>query len=202
MFGKLGIFAVPHCCDVPAVSGLSFLNTQSMNVILNIRGGISNHQDSTTSREGREELFEDIFESKSSSIDYSDNRAQVRVIKHHYMSKFGNHISLQEVMKDYSNDVVIHEVMDNVPKTYRGHDGVRQAFRDMYYKVPHDTSHFEFEFIAVDHDHAQVVWRAVIPGKDVVIQGMESFAFDEDNHITNQSIMAISTERRTDTENL
>ena len=99
-------------------------------------------------------------------------------------------------MKDYSPNAVIHEVIDNIPKTYHGRDGVRKAFKDLYRKIPHDTSHFEFEHIAIDHDHAQVVWKAAIPEKNVLIRGMDSFAFDDENRITNQSTMAISQQQQ------
>jgi hypothetical protein len=202
MFGDLSTFVLQHGL-VPATAGLPFVldsTTNSNNInnnnkahaarelILQLRGGAEQQQQHTPP------LFEDIFESHP-SIDYSDNNAQARVIKHHYMNEFGKHISMKAVMEDYSDSVVIHEVVDNVPKTYRGHEGVRRAFRDMYRKIPHDTSHFEFEHIAIDHDHAQVVWKATIPDRDVIIQGMDSFAFDKDNRIIKQSIMAISSER-------
>jgi hypothetical protein len=135
-------------------------------------------------------LFEDIFESHP-SVDYSDNPAQVRVIKHHYLNEFGKHLSLHEVLKDYSEDTVIHEVLDNVPRTYHGHEGVRQAFRDMFKKIPHDTSHFEFDHIAIDHNHAQVVWKAETPSRGVII-GTDSFAFGKDNRIIHQTIVAMT----------
>jgi hypothetical protein len=107
------------------------------------------------------------------------------------MNEFGHHISLHEVLKDYSDTSVIHEVIDNVPKTYKGRDGAKQAFRDMYRKIPHDTSQFEFEHVAIDHNHAQVVWKATL-GDNKIVRGIDSFAFDENNQITNQSIMAIT----------
>jgi hypothetical protein len=137
-------------------------------------------------------LFEDIFESHP-TIDYSDNPAQTQVIKHHYMSEFGKHISLAEVTKDYSEDVVVHEVVDNVPHTYHGKPGVRQSFRDMFYKIPHDTSHFELEHIAINHNHAQVIWKAETPTHGI-IRGTDSFAFDKDNRIESQTIVALSCE--------
>jgi hypothetical protein len=135
-------------------------------------------------------LFEDVFESHP-FIDFSDNPAQVRVIKHHYLNQFGKHLSLHEVLKDYSEDTVIHGVIDNVPRTYHGHDGVRQAFRDMFHKIPHDTSHFGFEHIAINHNHAQVVWKAETASRGAII-GTDSFAFDRDNRISHQATVAMT----------
>jgi hypothetical protein len=135
-------------------------------------------------------LFEDIFESHP-TVDYSDNAAQTQVIKHHYMSEFGKHISLAEVTKDFSEDAVVHEVVDNVPHTYHGKSGVRQSFRDMFSKIPHDTSHFDIEHIAINHNHAQVIWKAETPTHGV-IRGTDSFAFDKDNRIESQTIVALS----------
>ena len=72
-------------------------------------------------------------------------------------------------------------------------DGARHAFLQLFNVVPHDLSHqIEFEHIAIDHNHAQVVWKAHIPSQQKVIRGMDSFAFDEDNRIVHQSIMALS----------
>ena len=161
----------------------------NLNILMELRGGGEDND-----KQDPPQSFEDIFESHP-SIDYSDNREQVKVIKHHYMNEFGKHLSLNEVMKDYSPNTVIHEVIDNVPKSYHGREGVQKAFKDLYRKIPHDTSHMEFEHIAIDHDHAQVVWKAEIPDDDVVIRGMDSFAFDSENRITNQSTMAISSSR-------
>mmetsp|Transcript_119 Transcript_119/g.191 ORF Transcript_119/g.191 Transcript_119/m.191 type:complete len:200 (+) Transcript_119:85-684(+) len=148
-----------------------------------LRGGSQEHQAA---------LFEDVFESHP-SIDFSDNEAQARVIKHHYLNEFGKHLSLSEVLKDYSEDVVIHKVVDGTPATYKGRDGVRQVFRDMFHTIPHDTSHFKFDHMAINHNHAQIVWSADTPAQGV-IRGTDSFTFDVDNRIKHQTIVALTCE--------
>lgn len=126
-------------------------------------------------------------------LDCSDSPEQVRVLKHHYLNEFGQHISLAEVLKDYSEKCTIHQVVDNVPKTFHGKDGARQAFRNVFNLVPHDLTHsIEFEHIAIDHNHAQVVWKAEVPSRNQSIRGMDSFAFDKDDRIVHQSVMALS----------
>jgi len=127
--------------------------------------------------------------------------AQTQVIKHHYMSDFGKHISLAEITKDFSEDAVVHEVVDNVPHAYHGKSGVRQSFRDksgvrqsfrdMFSKIPHDRSKFEMEHIAINHNHAQVIWKGETPAHGI-IRGTDSFAFDKNNRIKSQAIVALS----------
>ncbi|KAG7370185.1 hypothetical protein IV203_027931 [Nitzschia inconspicua] len=126
-------------------------------------------------------------------LDCSDNPDQVRVLRHHYLNEFGHHISLSQVLKDYSETCTIHHVVDNQPQTFHGQDGARQAFLQVFNMVPHDLSHqIEFEHIAIDHNHAQVVWKAEIPSENKMIRGMDSFAFDKNNRIVHQSVMALS----------
>ena len=149
---------------------------------------------STTSPEGtarKGALFEDILDSHP-MVDYSDNEAQSQVLWHHYLNEFGSKISLNEFLKDYSTNTVIHEVVDSVPHTYHGRQGARQAFRDMFALLPHDITHFELEHVAVNHNHAQVVWKAETPHH--YIRGTDAFTFDEDNRIEAQSIVALSCE--------
>lgn len=149
-----------------------------------IRGGAVESQDDS---------FNNDILGWRQQLDYSDNPDQVRVLKHHYLNEFGHHISLSEVLKDYSENCTIHLVVDNQPQTFHGRDGARQAFLQLFNLVPHDLSHhIEFEHIAIDHNHAQVVWKAEIPSQDKIIRGMDSFAFDQDNRIVHQSIMALS----------
>ena len=168
-----------------------------------VRGGGQKQQGGFTAtlqewKDDETTLFDQVFSShhhrnhndQESAVDFSDSQEQVRVLKHHYMNEFGHHISVNEVIKDYSSDCMIHLVIDNTPHTYKGHDGIIQTFKDLYEKIPHDTSHFVFEHVSINNNHAQVVWKAIIPDRQVIIRGMDSFAFDNQNKITNQSIMA------------
>ena len=82
-----------------------------------------------------------------------------------------------------------------MPRTFSGRDGARRAFVELFGLVPHDMSHcLEFEHIAIDHNHAQVVWKANV-SFNKTIRGIDSFAFDETNHIVHQSVMAVSIPR-------
>jgi hypothetical protein len=149
-----------------------------------IRGGAMEDEDSTTLA---------LLANLENNLDYSDNRDQVRVLKHHYLNEFGHHISVAEVLKDYSENCIIHQVMDNVPRTFQGRDGARQAFVQLFNLIPHDMSHsLEFEHVAIDHNHAQVVWKAEVPSQNKIIRGIDSFAFDHENRIVHQTIMAAS----------
>ena len=153
---------------------------------------------------------DDIFKSHSKSLEVSDNPVQTGVIRHHYWNEFGKHISMTEVLKDYTDDCLVHVVIDGQPNSYKGHDGIKQVFKDLYRLIPHDASHFELEHIAINHDHAQVVWKARLgqdgdasnttddddddAGTKRYIRGTDSFAFDtQDNHrIKHQTTVALT----------
>jgi hypothetical protein len=147
-----------------------------------IRGGAVEEGDSAV-----------LLQNLDENLDYSDNPDQVRVLKHHYLNEFGHHLSVAEVLKDYSDKCIIHLVVDNVPRTFQGRDGARRAFLELFGLLPHDMSHsLEFEHIAIDHNHAQVVWKAEVTSQKKTVRGIDSFAFDENNHIVHQSVMAVS----------
>jgi hypothetical protein len=73
-------------------------------------------------------------------VDYSDNESQVKILKHHYLTEFSmehdksrsqngrnrDWKQQEEMLKDYTDDTVIYEVVDGVPATYRGKRGIRQ----------------------------------------------------------------------------
>lgn len=126
--------------------------------------------------------FEDIFHPE---IDQCDNKEQEQIIKDHYLNEFGRH-RVAKVLKDYSSDSVIHEVVDGVPHTYRGKTGAVQMCQDLF-----DLEHVELQHIAVNHGHAQVVWLAETPSHSKIV-GTDSLTFDKDNHIITQSIVALS----------
>jgi hypothetical protein len=134
-------------------------------------------------------------------IDYSDNDRQMEVIAHHYLNEF-NEGHIREVMEDYNQDSVIYEVLDEVPKTYYGKRGVRKMCKDVLGKV----KNIELEHVSVNRNHAQVVWRGETTTQDDgdggddlhhhhhhhTIVGTDSFTFDENNHITSQTIVALT----------
>ena len=66
-----------------------------------------------------------------------------------------------------------------------------QSFRDMFSEIPHDRSKFEMEHIAINHNHAQVIWKGETPAHGI-IRGTDSFAFDKNNRIKSQAIVALS----------
>jgi hypothetical protein len=193
-----------------------------------IRGGAVEETTTTANKDDDDDDYEDDSVVKSSisdsssrlgdltrQLDCSDNKEQVRILQHHYQNEFGRHISLSQVLKDYSETCTVHQVIDNQPHTFHGRDGARQAFLQLFNLVPHDflalqqqqqqqQNHYhyqghhsiEFEHVAINHNHAQVVWKADIPSQSKVIRGMDSFAFDDNNRIVHQSNMALSVPRR------
>jgi hypothetical protein len=123
-------------------------------------------------------------------IDYSDSDPQMQVLLHHYLNEFdGNKNHLEEVARDYDPDSVIYEVVDNSPKAYRGRQGVEQMCRDMLGKV----KNIELQHVAVNHNHAQVIWKGETLSHSTIL-GTDSFTFDDQNHITKQTIVALTEE--------
>mmetsp|Transcript_26235 Transcript_26235/g.38401 ORF Transcript_26235/g.38401 Transcript_26235/m.38401 type:complete len:110 (-) Transcript_26235:1103-1432(-) len=107
---------------------------------------------------------------------------------HHYVKEFDEH-RIREVMEDYSSDSVIYEVLDSVPKTYHGKKGVKKMCKDILGKL----QNIELEHIAVNHTHAQVIWRGETSSHATIV-GTDSFTFDEKNKITSQTIVALTQE--------
>lgn len=136
-------------------------------------------------------------------IDCSDNDVQMQVIQHHYLNEFdtddgddatsSNHGSpqdhIRQVVKDYAPNSVIHKVLDNVPTTYRGRRGVEEMCREIYGQL----QSIELEHVAVDHNHARVIWKGETKGPShTTIFGRDFFTFDEHNHIVSQTIVALT----------
>jgi hypothetical protein len=119
-------------------------------------------------------------------IDYSDNDPQIQVLRHHYLNEFDDH-HIREVLKDYSSDSVIYEVLDDVPTTYRRKKGVKKMCRDILGKV----KNIELQHIAVNRNHAQVIWKGETSSHTTIV-GTDSFTFDENNQITTQTIVALT----------
>lgn len=136
-------------------------------------------------------------------IDCSDNDVQLQLIQHHYLSEFdseksgdgvknspgsiGQHI--REVVKDYAPNSVIYKVMDEIPTMYRGRRGVEEMCREIYGQL----ENIELEHVAVDQNHAQVVWKGETKGPShTTIYGRDFFTFDDKNHIVSQTIVALS----------
>ena len=59
--------------------------------------------------------------------------------------------------------------------------------RDVLGKV----KNIELEHIAVNHNHAQVIWKGETASHAKIV-GTDSFTFDENNHITSQTIVALT----------
>ncbi len=140
-------------------------------------------------------------------IDCSDNDVQLQVIQHHYLKEFEtddedmkndpvdsqqNHI--REVIKDYAPNSVIHKVLDDVPTTYRGRRGVEEMCREIYGQL----KSIELEHVAVDHNHARVIWKGETKGPShTTIFGRDFFTFDNQNHIVSQTIVALTQQDQT-----
>jgi hypothetical protein len=125
------------------------------------------------------------------TVDYSDNDQQMELIKHHFRSEF-NEGRVCEVIKDYNQDAIIYEVIDEVPRTYHGKRGIQQMCRDVLGKV----QNIELQHVAINRNHAQVVWKGKTKSHATIV-GTDSFTFDHNNRIAAHSIVAL-TEKETE----
>jgi hypothetical protein len=128
-------------------------------------------------------LFEEM------QIDQCDNYEQMKVVQDHYVNEFGglSH-HLAKVLKDYESDSVIHEVIDGVPHTYTGKRGVVRMHQDM-----DDLENLNIQHVAVNHNHARTFWQARSSNTGIVM-GMDSFAFNDRNHITKHTSVVLSND--------
>jgi hypothetical protein len=129
------------------------------------------------------DLFNDTFHPL---IDQSDNEAQMKILKKHYLDEFSRR-SIDMVLKDYSDESVIYEVLDNIPTTYHGEQGARR----MLNRITGLAKDVDLHHISVNRNHAQVFWTANMDSRDV-IHGTDSFEFDKDNRIKAQTIVALT----------
>ena len=117
-----------------------------------------------------------LFDWHPENIDVSDNAEQVQVIKHHYTNELGRERSLDELLKDYREDSVIYEVIDDKPATYRGRDGVRKAVKDLFALL--HVGDNEDELPIVDLQHIKVKEKITLksfgkPGHQTIRQSLE-----------------------------
>jgi len=135
------------------------------------------------------------FDWQPGSIDRSDNQRQVEILKHHYTNELSQDVAIDELIKDYSEDAVIYEVINNIPATYRGADGLRKSVNDFVTMLHTEDgkSKVELQHIKINHNHAQVTWKAETPHHTHIF-GTDAFTFDANNRIKSQSIVAISEE--------
>jgi hypothetical protein len=94
-------------------------------------------------------LFDDMH------IDQCDNYEQMETIQDHYVNEFGGlPYRLVKVAKHYDSDSVIHvihEVIDGVPHTYKGKQGVAvQMHQDKG-----ELKNLNIQHVAVNHNHAR-----------------------------------------------
>ena len=136
-------------------------------------------------------------------LDFVDNPSQLNVIRHHYEKEFLDGDASEEVLQDYREDSVIYTVVDGQPVTYRGLAGARRANQEISSLLLHhqpregERLELDFEHVSVQGNHAQVVWKAETENHKTSIWGTDSFEFDEDNHIAQQTVVAL-TERSDD----
>jgi hypothetical protein len=143
-------------------------------------------------------------------VDYSDNESQVKILQHHYLTEFSsmdhnnqrNGQNQKELLKDYTDDTVLYQVVDGVPATYRGKRGIRQMLlqhEDCHMAAdPVVVDHVELQHIAVNHNHAQVIWKGQDSQSRTRIVGTDSFTFDHDNHIVKQTVVAMTEQCNND----
>jgi ketosteroid isomerase-like protein len=136
--------------------------------------------------------FDEMFHWNPKHVDRSDNKKQLEVIRHHYSTEFGSSGNVEELLKDYSEDTVIYEVIDDKPETFRGKERVKEALEGMIGMANEQgATKIDLEHVKINHNHAQVIWKAETADNKSII-GTDSFTFDKDNHIAMQSTVALS----------
>jgi ketosteroid isomerase-like protein len=136
--------------------------------------------------------FDEMFHWKPEHVDRSDNKKQLEVIHHHYSTEFGSAGNVDELLKDYSEDTVIYEVIDDKPETFRGKERVKEALEGMIgMATEQGATKIDLEHVKINHNHAQVIWKAETSEHKCIV-GTDSFTFDKDNHIAMQSTVALS----------
>jgi hypothetical protein len=120
----------------------------------------------------------------SASIDESDNDSQSQVVKHLYENL--------EDENEYTKDAVIHQVLNDVPTTYRGKNGIHRALLtgDTLLHSLKEAKSIHIDHFAVNHNHAQVTWSAETSHK--ILVGTDYITFDDTNHITCRTIVALT----------
>ena len=133
------------------------------------------------------------FEWETDAVDRSDNQQQVEVLRHHYSSELCRDSSFEEFKKDYCEDATIHEVIDDVPATYHGTDGLRCSMNEFAAMLHAQDGKptIDLQHIKIYRNHAQVTWKAETPHHTCIL-GTDAFTFDENNRIKSQSIVALS----------
>ena len=142
----------------------------------------------------KKDVLDEVFHF-APSLDYCDNEGQKEVLRHHYRSEFVHPVK-QEILKDYCEDSIIHKVVDEQPSTYRGKNAAINAWHDLnsYIRGP---CKFDLQHISVCRNHAQVNWKAeVTEPKHLTMYGTDSFTFDDTNHITMQTTVALSEKEK------
>ena len=164
--------------------------------IEDIRSNISDMFQLPPPDRNRKSVLDEIFEEfTSSAVDYCDNNAQFEVLRHHYLNEFGlEREGEEEVVKDYNKDSIIHKVVDDTPSTFRGPSGAVHAWHELHSYLQ-GPCHFELHHISVCRNHAQVDWTAETSKPKqphLTIHGTDAFTFDDSNHITMQTTVALS----------
>lgn len=156
--------------------------------------GMFHSQFPPTNTDTNKNLLDDLFASTgtNSSIDFCDNKAQMKILKHHYLHEFSG--TDEEVLKDYQEDSIIHKVVDEQPSTYRGREGAVHAWHDLssHVDLKRGSCKVDLTHISVCKNHAQVHWKAESTVEPVVLFGTDSFTFDDTNHIKLQTTVALS----------
>ena len=133
------------------------------------------------------------FEWETDSVDRCDNKQQEEALKHHYSSELCRDSSFEEFKKDYCEDATIYEVIDDIPETYHGMDGLRSSMNELaaILQAQDGTPTIDLKHVKIYRNHAQVTWKAETPHHTYVF-GTDAFTFDENNRIKSQSIVALS----------
>ena len=133
---------------------------------------------------------------KQQAVDFSDNPAQLQVIRHHYQSEFGHAKANAELLQDYRPDSVVYQVVNDQPTTYHGLEGARQSCQGIASLL--NNGEPDLQHVSVHDNHAQVVWKAETSNHETVM-GTDSFTFDQDNHIQSQTVVALTEKSGSDT---
>jgi hypothetical protein len=114
----------------------------------------------------------------------SDDPHLTNVIRKHYLERFG-HRDLEGIVKDYSNNAIMVNIINGERNSYHGHKEIKESFQEIFQSHPTVDSTFTLKHIIIHERYATAVWTAKTPTK-IFPRSSETFLFDRNGKITKQ----------------
>jgi hypothetical protein len=150
-------------------------------VVLSLQGGAYNMDPLNASSVDETTTTPVIAVDDQTILDCNDNSAQMKLLQQHYSPTY---VFDSVHWKDhYHPNVTVYQVQDTQPQTFHGHEGVQTFWEQQRATLQEQPRHVEH--MAVDHQHARVLWKA--PSHVGVVYGSDCYTFDEKNRILSQT---------------